>query len=73
MSQNQPPLPSYGFLRLPQILRIIPISRAAWWAGCRSGRFPRPLKLTSRTTVWRVSDIQDFIERVGNQRESSDE
>jgi predicted DNA-binding transcriptional regulator AlpA len=73
MSQNQPSIPTCGFLRLPQILALFPISRSAWWEGCRTGRFPKPLKLTSRTTVWRTIDILDFIERVSKQRENGDE
>lgn len=63
-------LPESGFLRLPQIIgdikrgipAIIPVSKSAWWAGCRSGKYPRPLKLGPRTTVWNVSDIRALIE-----------
>ena len=32
------------FLRLPDVLRIIPISKSSWWRG-REGRFPKPVKL----------------------------
>jgi len=73
MSQNQPSIPSHGFLRLPQVLKIIPISRSTWLEGCRTGRFPQSIKLTARTVVWKVEDIQAFIESVGKQQESSDE
>ena len=67
MSQKQFPIPTYGFLRLPQVLAIIPISKSAWWEGCRTGRFPRPVKLGPRTTVWRAEDIAAFINRAGIQ------
>ena len=70
MSQNQPTIPSFGFLRLPQILAIFPISRSAWWEGCRTGRYPKPIKLAPRTTVWRAEDIKAFIERVSSQQQS---
>lgn len=70
MSQNQPSIPSFGFLRLPQILAIFPISRSAWWEGCRTGRYPKPIKLAPRTTVWRAEDIKAFIERVSCQQQS---
>lgn len=73
MSQHQPPIPTFGFLRLPQILVIFPISKSAWWEGCRTGRYPKPVKLGPRTTVWRAEDIRAFIERVGKQRESGNE
>ena len=67
MSQQQSSIPSIGFLRLPQILAIIPISKSAWREGCRTGRFPRPVKLGPRTTVWRAEDIAAFIESLGTQ------
>ena len=71
MSQQQPSIPSYGFLRLPQILAIFPISRSAWWEGCKSGRFPKPVKLGPRTTVWRAEDIAELITRVSSQQQGS--
>ena len=53
-----------AFLRLPQVLAIIPISRSAWWQGCKSGRYPKPIKLGPRTTVWRSADIAALVERL---------
>ena len=56
-----------GFLRLNQIVgskttpAIIPISKSSWWAGVKEGRFPQPVKLGKRTTVWRMSDIRLLI------------
>ncbi|HNV68262.1 MAG TPA: AlpA family phage regulatory protein [Candidatus Ozemobacteraceae bacterium] len=50
-----------GFLRLPPVLQLIPVSKATWWAGVQSGRFPRGIKLTPRTTGWRRSDILQLI------------
>lgn len=52
------------FLRLKQIVPdLVPVSRAGWWAGVKAGRFPRPIKLSHRVTVWRASDIQALIRR----------
>ncbi len=59
----RPALPETGFVRLPQILSLIPISRSAWWAGIREGKFPQGIKLGSKTTVWRAEDIRNLIER----------
>lgn len=50
-----------GFLRLPQVLALIPISKSVWWEGCKTGRFPKPIKLSPRTTVWLADDIEQFI------------
>lgn len=59
-------LPATGFLRLPCIIAPrgpIPVSKSTWWAGIKDGRFPKPVKLGQRITVWRVEDIRALIER----------
>jgi predicted DNA-binding transcriptional regulator AlpA len=53
-----------SFLRLPQVLALIPVSRSAWWAGCKSGRFPKPVKIGPRTSAWRGSDILAVLEKI---------
>jgi len=68
-ARNQ--LPETGFARLRQIVGdqkaspplppIVPVSRSSWWAGVRSGKYPKPIKLGPRTTVWRVEDIRALI------------
>jgi predicted DNA-binding transcriptional regulator AlpA len=64
---NQPnPLPETGFVRLPLILQVIPVSKSTWWAGVKSGRFPQSVKLGPRTTAWRVGDIRQLVERLGD-------
>ena len=62
VKNQRPLLPETGFLRLSQVLVLIPISRSAWWEGIRQGRFPRGIKLGSRTTVWRAEDIRRLID-----------
>jgi predicted DNA-binding transcriptional regulator AlpA len=72
-------LPESGFLRLPQIIgkratintpaipALIPVCKSTWWAGVRSGRFPKPFKIGERCTAWRASDIASLIEQMGEQ------
>ena len=69
-SQNatNPHFPQTGFLRLGSILAPrgpIPVGRSTWWAGVKDGRFPQPVKLGPRITVWRVEDIRALIENGG--------
>jgi predicted DNA-binding transcriptional regulator AlpA len=52
------------FLRLPEVLRIIPVSKSTWWAGIRDGKFPKPIKLSTRTSAWLRSDIDDLCKRL---------
>ena len=61
------PIPSTGFLRLPQVLKIVPISRSAWWEGCKTGRFPKPVKLGPRTTAWKAEDIAALVKQLGGE------
>ena len=62
---DQIKFPQTGFVRLKQILAPegpIPVSKSSWWAGVKDGRFPQPLKLGPRTTVWRAGDIRALYE-----------
>ena len=55
-----------SLLRLPQVLALIPVSRSAWWAGCKSGRFPKPVKIGPRTSAWKGSDILAVLEKIAS-------
>ena len=67
---NMHQLPETGYLRLPQIIgdsnanipALIPISKSAWWAGIKSGRYPKGVHLGPRTTAWTVESIRALIE-----------
>lgn len=63
---NQFTLPSTGFLRLDDVLRVIPVSKSHWWAGVKDGRYPAAIKLGERITVWKAEEVHAFIASVGN-------
>ena len=57
-------LPETGFVRLVSIIAPngpIPVSKSTWWAGVKTGRYPKPVKLGPRITAWRVEDIRTLI------------
>lgn len=60
-------LPEKGFVRLPQILAVIPIGKSSWWAGVREGKYPAPVRPSpfGRVTVWRVEAIRDLLAIAG--------
>jgi prophage regulatory protein len=62
MAQIIQQLPQTGFVRLPVILSVYPVGKSTWWAGVKSGRFPKSVKLGPRVTAWRVEDIRSLIE-----------
>jgi len=65
-------LPEIGFLRLSQILgdpkakppipALLPVSPATWANGCRSGIYPKPVRIAPRLNGWRVKDIKKLLE-----------
>jgi len=62
-------LPERGLVRLWQILGdrrrgippIIPISKSSWWAGVKTGKYPKPVKLSARCTCWHAEDIRKLL------------
>ncbi len=56
-------LPSEGFVRLNDILKIIPVSKSHWWDGVSKGKYPPPVKFSDRITCWRVEDIRELINK----------
>ncbi len=58
---NKLTIPEIGFIRLATVLTVIPVSKSTWWAGVKSGKFPRPVKLGENTTAWKAEDIHALI------------
>lgn len=56
-------IPETGFLRLPQVLAAIPISKSGWYEGCRTGRYPKSIK-HGGITFWRAEDIRQLIAKI---------
>jgi prophage regulatory protein len=55
--------PQTGYVRLPQVLSVFPVSKSTWWAGVKAGSYPSAVKLGRRITAWRAEDIRALIER----------
>jgi predicted DNA-binding transcriptional regulator AlpA len=61
------------FYRLRDIVRptgVFPFCASTWWAGVKSGRYPKPIKLGPRITAWSGADLNallaTFSEPVGD-------
>lgn len=61
--KNTASLPQTGFLRLPQVLTFIPVSKTTLYEKIRAGSFPAPIKLGPRTSAWRCEDVREYIEK----------
>jgi prophage regulatory protein len=48
-------------LKLPGVLDIFPVSRSAWLAGVKAGRYPAPVRLSTRRVAWRAEEIRALV------------
>ena len=62
-NSRQATLPETGFLRIGRVLQIFPVSRATWYSGIASGKYPKPVKLSERISGWRIEDVRALIEQ----------
>lgn len=49
-----------------------PLAKARGGKVAQPGRYPKPVKIGPRTTVWRAEDIRAFIENAGKEGEGHD-
>ncbi|OOZ44260.1 helix-turn-helix transcriptional regulator [Solemya velum gill symbiont] len=72
-------IPVTGFLRLNHIIGdkkrgipgIIPVGRTTWLEGVKTGKYPKPVKLSPRTVAWRVEDVRALINELSENREAA--
>lgn len=57
-----PENPVPRLLRLPDVERLTSLRRAAIYHKMAHGAFPQAIRISSRCTVWRESDIVAWIE-----------
>jgi len=66
-------LPAEGYVRVHHIIGcskrglkpVIPVSRATWWAGVKSGKFPKGILLSPAIRVWSVESIRELMAEMG--------
>ncbi|WP_256732929.1 AlpA family transcriptional regulator [Acinetobacter sp. SwsAc2] len=46
----------------PERVGLLPVTEKTIWTWVREGKFPKPLKLSSNVTVWRMSEVEAWIE-----------
>lgn len=56
-------LPATGYVRQAQLIPApVPFSSATLWRKCKSGDFPKPVKLSERVTAWEVGAVRQWLE-----------
>jgi len=59
-------LATKGLLRLPEVLKIIPVSRSTWYLGVKNREYPTPVKIGRRASAWRRHEIEALLSRFTN-------
>ncbi len=63
-------LPDSAFIRESQLVQSpkrpetpapLPFSAPTLWRKVKAGTFPKPTKLSTRVTAWRVGDVREWI------------
>ena len=49
-----------SLMRIPQILKVMPISKSKFWLMVQKGEFPKPIKI-GRSSFWTMEQVQTFI------------
>lgn len=64
-NQNFPELPTEGFIRCDHFRHLLGgISRSTFFDAVRSGRLPRPVKLTARASGWQVNEVRQALAKI---------
>ena len=50
-------LPDNAIIRLPDVLRLYPVSKSKWWEGVKNNDYPKPVHLGKRARGWRLGDV----------------
>jgi len=65
MQNPSTPQPQAGYLRIAQVLQLIPVGKSTFWNWVKTGKAPAPVKLSERVTAWKAEDIHNFIAELG--------
>ena len=61
-----------GFLRVSQIVPgILPVARSTFFKWVSEGKAPQPIKISKGITVWRASEIANFVEQLQTPKEAA--
>ena len=53
-----------NYLRAKSVAKGMDVSESTVWRYVKNGILPPPIRLSSRTTVWRAVDIDTAIEKI---------
>lgn len=60
-------LPETGYVRLPSVLAVYPVSKSKLYSDIKEGKFPPPVKLSERISAWDVGTLRRHLESIGRE------
>ncbi len=57
-------LPRSAIIRLPDVLRIIPVGRSKWLRGVSVGDYPKSVRIARRAVGWKYGELLDLLDRM---------
>ncbi len=65
MNQSNNQIPPITLMRIPQILKVMPVSKSKFWLMVQKGEFPKPIKI-GRSSFWTIEQVQAYLrEKMG--------
>ena len=58
---NQTLQPKDRFVRLPEVKTTVGFGKSTIYAKISDGTFPKPIKLADRISVWKLTDIEKWM------------
>jgi prophage regulatory protein len=60
-------LPNEGFIDEDDFLALLPVGRSTFWEGIKTGRYPKPVKVSNRKNGWDVDAVRALFESINAQ------
>lgn len=54
-----------NYLRINDVMQRTGLARSTIWLWAKQGKIPSPIKLSERVTVWRESDLNNWMREQG--------
>jgi prophage regulatory protein len=51
--------------RQPEVLFLLGVSKTTLWRMVNDGKFPPPLKIGQRANGWKVTTVQEWLNKLG--------
>ena len=51
------------YLRINEVVKMLSVGKSTIWAWVKESKFPKPIKLSEFVTVWKLSDIEEWVQQ----------